>query len=139
MLGGPHALGRLLAGWDPSRRILWADEELAGEGSARDVLGAAAPGQWAVLTGPEGGFSGEERERLGALAFVTPVSLGPRILRAETAAEMREIDGILYCNDGDWVESRTALIEHCDGRLELLHWDQRQQPTQQALATPVAA
>jgi UDP-2,3-diacylglucosamine pyrophosphatase LpxH len=37
-------------------------------------------------------------------------------------AEMREIDGILYCNDGDWVESRTALVEHFDGRLELVHW-----------------
>ena len=37
-------------------------------------------------------------------------------------AEMRDIDGILYCNDGDWVESRTALIEHYDGRLELVHW-----------------
>jgi UDP-2,3-diacylglucosamine pyrophosphatase LpxH len=37
-------------------------------------------------------------------------------------AEMREIDGILYCNDGDWVESRTALVEHHDGRLELVHW-----------------
>lgn len=37
-------------------------------------------------------------------------------------AEMREIDGILYCNDGDWVESRTALVEHHDGRLEVLHW-----------------
>ncbi len=37
-------------------------------------------------------------------------------------AEMREIDGTLYCNDGDWVESRTALVEHFDGRLELLHW-----------------
>lgn len=37
-------------------------------------------------------------------------------------AEMREIDGVLYCNDGDWVESRTALVEHHDGRLELLEW-----------------
>jgi UDP-2,3-diacylglucosamine pyrophosphatase LpxH len=37
-------------------------------------------------------------------------------------AEIREIEGVLYCNDGDWVESRTALIEHHDGRLELLHW-----------------
>jgi len=37
-------------------------------------------------------------------------------------AEMREIDGTLYCNDGDWVESRTALVEHADGRLELVHW-----------------
>ena len=37
-------------------------------------------------------------------------------------AEMRDIDGVLYCNDGDWVESRTALVEHFDGTLELLHW-----------------
>ena len=37
-------------------------------------------------------------------------------------AEIRDIDGVLYCNDGDWVESRTALVEHDDGRLELLHW-----------------
>ena len=37
-------------------------------------------------------------------------------------AEMRQIDGILYCNDGDWVESCTALVEHKDGRLEILEW-----------------
>ena len=38
-------------------------------------------------------------------------------------AEMRTIDGTLYCNDGDWVESRTALVEHMDGHLELVQWD----------------
>lgn len=37
-------------------------------------------------------------------------------------AEMRDIDGLLYCNDGDWVESLTALVEHADGRLEILDW-----------------
>jgi UDP-2,3-diacylglucosamine pyrophosphatase LpxH len=37
-------------------------------------------------------------------------------------AEIRDIDGILYCNDGDWVESCTALVEHLDGRLEILRW-----------------
>ncbi len=37
-------------------------------------------------------------------------------------AEMREINGTLYCNDGDWVESRSALVEHMDGRLELIFW-----------------
>jgi hypothetical protein len=37
-------------------------------------------------------------------------------------AEMREIKGVLYCNDGDWVESCTALVEHFDGRLELINW-----------------
>ena len=37
---------------------------------------------------------------------------------------MRMIDGVLYCNDGDWVESRSALVEHMDGTLEILYWDQ---------------
>lgn len=37
-------------------------------------------------------------------------------------AEMRVIDGVLYCNDGDWVESLTGLVEHHDGRLEIVHW-----------------
>ena len=37
-------------------------------------------------------------------------------------AEMREIDGVVYCNDGDWVESRSALVEHFDGRLEIVVW-----------------
>ena len=39
-------------------------------------------------------------------------------------AEMRDINGTLYCNDGDWVESRSALVEHRDGRLELLYWNE---------------
>ena len=37
-------------------------------------------------------------------------------------AEIRSIGGILYCNDGDWVESLTALVEDSDGRLSILHW-----------------
>ena len=37
-------------------------------------------------------------------------------------AEMRDINGTLYCNDGDWVESRSALVEHWDGRLEIIYW-----------------
>ena len=37
-------------------------------------------------------------------------------------AEIRDIDGMLYCNDGDWVESCTALVEHFDGWLEIIHW-----------------
>jgi UDP-2,3-diacylglucosamine pyrophosphatase LpxH len=40
-------------------------------------------------------------------------------------AEMREVDGLLYCNDGDWVESLTALVETLDGHLELVHWPYR--------------
>ena len=78
-------LARLLAGWPPDRRILWADES-APPGGPLAALGKAAPGPWAILIGPEGGFSQAERDRLRSLPFVTPVSLGPRILRAETAA-----------------------------------------------------
>ena len=50
-------------------------------------------------------------------------------------AEMREVDGLLYCNDGDWVESLTALVETADGHLELVHWPWRgsvRQPDGQA-------
>lgn len=55
-------------------------------------------------------------------------------------AEIRTVDGVLYCNDGDWVESRTALVEHIDGRLEIVHWagaavgKLQAQPAQQVLA-----
>jgi UDP-2,3-diacylglucosamine pyrophosphatase LpxH len=45
-------------------------------------------------------------------------------------AEMRDIDGILYANDGDWVESRTALVEHADGRLEIVDWSEHLVPAQ---------
>lgn len=76
-------LDRLLAAWPADRRILWADESLI---TTRQTLAALPPGPWAVLIGPEGGFSIDERDRLRAHPAVVPVSLGPRILRAETAA-----------------------------------------------------
>ncbi len=80
-------LDRLLTGWDSgsngARRILWADESPDAPGVAFSSL---APGPWAVLIGPEGGFAGAERAKLRALPFVTPLALGPRILRADTAA-----------------------------------------------------
>lgn len=52
-------------------------------------------------------------------------------------AEIREIEGILYCNDGDWVESCTAMFEHEDGRLELVRWLEQQEQLE-ALPTPAA-
>jgi predicted phosphodiesterase len=39
-------------------------------------------------------------------------------------AEIKLIDGVLYCNDGDWVESLTAMVEHSDGSLEIVHWNE---------------
>ncbi len=81
----PVKLDKLIDGWDGGRRLMFCDEA----GEARPALAALA-GQagapWAVLVGPEGGFSPRERERLRALDYALPVSLGPRILRADTAA-----------------------------------------------------
>lgn len=82
---GPVKLERLIAGWPEGRRLLFCDEA----GDAKPVLEAltgAPDGPWAVLIGPEGGFSPAERIRLHELPYVTPAGLGPRILRADTAA-----------------------------------------------------
>ncbi|HKP78265.1 MAG TPA: 16S rRNA (uracil(1498)-N(3))-methyltransferase [Phenylobacterium sp.] len=79
----PVKLETLLATWDVGRRLLFCDEA----GDAAPVLAAVqAGGPWAILIGPEGGFSPRERETLRALPYATPASLGPRILRADTAA-----------------------------------------------------
>ncbi|MEN8174142.1 MAG: UDP-2,3-diacylglucosamine diphosphatase [Pseudomonadota bacterium] len=51
-------------------------------------------------------------------------------------AEIRSIDGVLYCNCGDWVESNTALVEHHNGDLELLHWSDYFGTATQAVAEP---
>ena len=76
-------LGRLLDSWDHARHILWADEALAGPAA---TLAGLPRGPWAVLIGPEGGWSEAERARLSAMPCVTRISLGPRVLRADTAA-----------------------------------------------------
>lgn len=76
-------LDRLLADWPADRRIMWCDETLTG---AKAGLQAAGAGPWAILIGPEGGFSEAEQARLRNMEQVVPVSLGPRILRADTAA-----------------------------------------------------
>jgi len=54
-------------------------------------------------------------------------------------AEMRMVDGVLYANDGDWVESLTALVEHADGRLEVVDWMHWQAQALRAPAVPAAA
>ena len=54
-------------------------------------------------------------------------------------AEMRDIDGTLYCNDGDWVESLTALVEHDDGRLEIIDRSAQAAPVREPTAEPVPA
>lgn len=76
-------LDRLLADWPEGRQLMFCDE--AEVGSAKR-LAASQGGAWAILIGPEGGFSEAERAKLKALPFAHVVSLGPRILRADTAA-----------------------------------------------------
>lgn len=73
----------VLASWPDDRQLLYCDETLAG---AAATLTGAGPGKWAILIGPEGGFSDTERKAIAALPNATRISLGPRILRAETAA-----------------------------------------------------
>ena len=80
----PVKLERMLADWETGRRLLFCDE--AGEAAPAFHAVAGANGPWAILIGPEGGFSPKERETLRALPYATPASLGPRILRADTAA-----------------------------------------------------
>jgi 16S rRNA (uracil1498-N3)-methyltransferase len=84
-LAEPARLAALLDGWNPARRLMFCDEERSAPPAAA-ALEAAAPGPWAVLIGPEGGFAPEESLRLRGLPFVTAVTLGPRVLRADTAA-----------------------------------------------------
>ncbi len=80
----PVKLDALLDGWDGSRRLMFCDET-GGEPAIKAVQ-AAGGSSWAILIGPEGGFTAEERDRLRSLPFTTAVSLGPRVLRADTAA-----------------------------------------------------
>jgi 16S rRNA (uracil1498-N3)-methyltransferase len=81
----PMPLASILAGWEGDRRLMFCDE--AGDATpAVAALGAAAEGSWAVLVGPEGGFSPRERAAIRAMPQATPVTLGPRVLRADTAA-----------------------------------------------------
>ncbi len=77
-------LDKLLASWPKERRLYFCDEGGDARPLAEVARGASGPA--AILTGPEGGFDPGERELLRARSFVVPVTLGPRILRADTAA-----------------------------------------------------
>jgi 16S rRNA (uracil1498-N3)-methyltransferase len=122
----PLPLAKALDGWDGARRLIYADEagdeagapwggaggrarpiaealaELVARPAGADPAAAAEAGAapLALLTGPEGGFTQEERAMLRALAYVVPVSLGPRILRAETAVIAAL--SVIQAHWGDW-------------------------------------
>jgi 16S rRNA (uracil1498-N3)-methyltransferase len=106
-------LTQALASWDAGRMLIYADE--AGNDGGKpwggeagrappmaEVLRQAGKGRAAILIGPEGGFSPGERKRLRELPQVKPVSLGPRILRGETAAVAALSLWQAIC--GDWAQ-----------------------------------
>ena len=100
-VAAPRPLADALAAWPPERRLLVCDPEA--ERPAADALAAAAGGSgapWAVLVGPEGGFTPEEKRLLRDHTTAVPARLGPRILRAETAAAAAL--ACLQALAGDW-------------------------------------
>jgi 16S rRNA (uracil1498-N3)-methyltransferase len=78
------ALDRVLDNWPADRQLVFCDEARVGVASDLRAVLRGAPA--AILIGPEGGFSEDERARLLAMEAASPISLGPRILRADTAA-----------------------------------------------------
>jgi 16S rRNA (uracil1498-N3)-methyltransferase len=99
-VGAPERLEAVIAGWDASRRLVFCDEG-AEESCPVTALAGIEPGRpLALLVGPEGGFDPAERELIACKPFVTRISLGPRILRADTAAvaALALVNAVL----GDW-------------------------------------
>jgi 16S rRNA (uracil1498-N3)-methyltransferase len=98
-LDPPEKLSRLLSTWPAERTLFFADE------TGGVPLAAAAEGaaKAAILIGPEGGFTAEERDRIRALPQAKAISLGPRILRAETAAVAAI--SVWMAAMGDWASS----------------------------------
>lgn len=95
MLAEPVKLPQLLKEWPADRALLFADEA-----GGVPLAKVEAPAPAAILTGPEGGFTDKERAMLTAHAAVRRIALGPRILRAETAA-IAAI-GVWMAQHGDW-------------------------------------
>ena len=98
----PEPLADAIGGWPADRRLLYADERAGAAPVARALAGEAPGGKWAVLIGPEGGFSPAEQAMIRALPQALPVSLGPRLLRADTACFAAL--ALWQAHLGDWRE-----------------------------------
>lgn len=96
-LAEPMKLAALLRDWPAGRTLYFADE--TGGGPALEAM-RARPGPAAILIGPEGGFDPEERDAIRALPGAVGISLGPRILRAETASAAAV--ALWMAAAGDW-------------------------------------
>ena len=92
-------LDRVLWEWEPGRQLIFCDES-ANSNNPLPILNAIASRKLGLIIGPEGGFSEDERRQLRALPFVTPIPLGPRILRADTAAVAAL--AVIQATIGDW-------------------------------------
>jgi len=98
-LAQPVKLEALLRGWDTGRALFFADET-GGEPASRSFASHSGPA--ALILGPEGGFDDGEREAIRALPVARAVTLGPRILRGETAAVAGT--ALWMSSAGDWRE-----------------------------------
>ncbi len=98
-IAAPEPLLSVLDAWDAARPLVFCDES-ANVASPIEALAKLERGPVAVLIGPEGGFHDEERRALSSKPFTLPISLGPRILRADTAAvaALALVNAVL----GDW-------------------------------------
>jgi 16S rRNA (uracil1498-N3)-methyltransferase len=98
-VAAPEKLPRLLERWDETRLLVFADEAAA-VSSPLAALDQERARPLAVLIGPEGGFEAEERALLREQPYVLPISLGPRVMRADTAAvaALALVNAVL----GDW-------------------------------------
>lgn len=92
-------LDRVLWEWEPGRRLIFCDES-AETNNPTEILRQIGERKLGLLVGPEGGFSEDERRQLHALPFVTAIPLGPRILRADTAAVAAL--AVIQATVGDW-------------------------------------
>lgn len=95
----PATLDRVLADWDCARRLIFCDEGAEMQNPIAALRGTA-PEPVAVLVGPEGGFTEEERARILAVPCTTRISLGPRVMRADTAAVAAL--ALVNATLGDW-------------------------------------
>ncbi len=100
----PEALDRVLAAWPAGRLLVLCDETGSGMPIAAALAGLPPDAQAAVLVGPEGGFTDRELDALGKLPIVRRVGLGPRVLRAETAAVAAL--AVFQAIAGDWRRAR---------------------------------
>jgi 16S rRNA (uracil1498-N3)-methyltransferase len=95
----PEALQQLLASWPAARGLILCDESGKGE-PIMELMARLPLGPLALLVGPEGGFAQTDLDAVGKLTFVTRVGLGPRVLRAETAALAAV--AVVQAVAGDW-------------------------------------